>query len=584
MAFDHNRFQPPDFRALFESAPGLYLVLDPDLTIAAVSDAYLRATMTKRDDILGRGIFEVFPDNPDDREATGVNNLRASLDRVRKRRVSDAIALQKYDIRRPESEGGGFEERYWSPVNSPVLSPDGNLRYIIHRVEDVTEFVQLKRLGNEQQKVTDELRTKAGKMEAELYQRAQEVAETRAAMVRELERRVEERTRELRESQEQLLQSQKIQAVGRLAGGIAHDFNNLLSVILGYSALLLRNEKAANPWRKTVEMIQTAGERAATLTRQLLAFSRKQVLQPRVLDLNEVLRGTSQLLQRLIGEDIDLVVNLRPGLGRIEADPGQLEQILMNLAVNARDAMPRGGKLTIETAQATLDEAYAREHPEARVGPHVMLAMTDTGHGMDLATQARIFEPFFTTKDQGKGTGLGLSTVYGIVKQSGGNIWIYSEVGRGTTFKVYFPLVEKEMQVTTRPPPAPARAQGAERILVVEDEPALRQLLREILESEGYEVLAAPNTDDAVRQYKARAGKIDLLLTDVVVPQIGGAGLAKALLEIDPRLRILYMSGYTDDAISHQGVLDPGVTLLEKPILPDTLLQKVRDALGSTLE
>ncbi len=435
-----------------------------------------------------------------------------------------------------------------------------------------------KQFEDENRRIREQLLRK--ELEAAEARAAREIAEARAALVEELERRVQDRTKELRESQEQLLHAQKMEAVGRLAGGIAHDFNNMLSVILGYSALLLRDGRAAaNPWQKTVELIQEAGERAGSLTRQLLAFSRKQVLQPRVIDLNEAVRGTSQLLQRVIGEDINLSVNLRAGLGRIEADPGQIEQILMNLAVNARDAMPRGGKLTIETANATLDEAYVRDHPESRQGPHVMLAVTDTGHGMDLATQARIFEPFFTTKEKGKGTGLGLSTVYGIVKQSGGNIWIYSEPGRGTTFKVYLPRVEKDLPVIASARAAAASARGHETVLVVEDEPALGRLLGEILESAGYRVLSASDTEEAIRQYKSQSGRIGLLLTDVVVPKLGGAELAKALLQLDSSLRVLYMSGYTDDAISHQGVLNPGIAFLEKPILPDALLRKVREVL-----
>ena len=436
-----------------------------------------------------------------------------------------------------------------------------------------------KQFEDEHRKIRDQLLRI--ELEASEARAAQEMAEARAALVEELEHRVAERTQELRKSQEQLVQAQKMEAVGRLAGGIAHDFNNMLSIIMGYSALLLQGDRMdPEYWKKNVGLIQHAGERAATLTRQLLAFSRKQVLQPRVLDLNEVLRGTTQLLQRLIGEDIDLVVNLRSGLGLTEADPGQVEQILMNLAINARDAMPRGGKLTIETSNVTLDQAYVHDHAEAQSGPHVMLAVTDTGHGMDAATRAKIFEPFFTTKDLGKGTGLGLSTVYGIVKQSGGSIWVYSEPGRGTTFKVYLPQVEKEKDVARTVRSLPVRARGQETILVVEDEPAVAQLLCDVLEDAGYRVLAAADTDEAMRHYESERDKIQMLLTDVVVPTVGGAALAKKLLELNSELRVAYMSGYTDDAISHQGILNPGVVLLEKPILPADLLNKVHEVLG----
>lgn len=343
----------PDFQVLFESAPGLYLVLAPDFTIVAVSEAYLRATMTRRDEIVGRGLFEVFPDNPDDPKATGVANLRASLGRVLAHRRPDAMAVQKYDIRRPESEGGGFEERHWSPVNSPILSGQDEIAYIIHRVEDVTEFVRLKQHGREQTELAEALKTRAGRMEAEIYRRAQEIQDANRQLRElqaELEQRVQRRTADLQHandelqrevverqrteeallrSEEQLRQSQKLEAIGRLAGGIAHDFNNLLTVILGYSQMLLMKLAPADAKRAELEEIERAGQRAADLTRHLLAFSRQQVLQPKVLDLNAIVTGLDSMLRRLIGEDIDLVTAPSTALGRIQADRGQIEQVIM---------------------------------------------------------------------------------------------------------------------------------------------------------------------------------------------------------------------------------------------------------------
>ena len=382
----------------------------------------------------------------------------------------------------------------------------------------------------------------------------------------------------LRSSEEQLRQSQKLEAVGQLAGGIAHDFNNLLTVINGNSDLLLRgisDEKQS----ERVHEIKKAGERAAQLTRQFLAFSRKQVLQPVVLDLNTVIPDTDKMLRRLIGADVDFLTALEPELWQVRADPGQIEQVLMNLAINARDAMPKGGKLTIQTANVHLDEAYARRHAAVRPGPYVMLAVSDTGHGMDAETQKRIFEPFFTTKEKGKGTGLGLSTVYGIVKQSGGHVWVYSEVGRGTTFKVYLPRVAEAADTHAQVPPPAAAPQGSETVLLAEDEEVLRKLARDILELSGYHVLAATDCQNALSLCERHEGPIHLLLTDVVMPQMSGRELAERARALRPAMRVLYMSGYTDDSIVHHGVLDAGVAFLEKPFTPDAMARKVREVL-----
>jgi hypothetical protein len=380
----------------------------------------------------------------------------------------------------------------------------------------------------------------------------------------------------------QLQQSQKIEAIGRLAGGVAHDFNNLLTVICGYAVMVLDDAPADAPFREELTEIKNAGDRAAALTRQLLAFSRKQVLQPVVLDLNQVVQGMDAMLRRLIGEDIDLVTNLDPELGRTMFDPGQIEQIVMNLVVNARDAMPSGGKLTLETANAELDEEYVRTHPGARSGLHVVIAVTDTGTGMGAATMARIFEPFFTTKEHGKGTGLGLSTVYGIVRQSGGNIWVYSEPERGTTFKVYLPRTDAPAAAARLAFEARARPPVAATVLVVEDDPAVRALIADVLRRGGYTVLATGDVGEAIELSRTHGGPIHALLTDVVLPGMGGRELAERIVAIRPTTKPVYMSGYTDNAIVHHGVLDPGTAFIEKPITADVLLAKLREFLADS--
>jgi PAS domain S-box-containing protein len=385
----------------------------------------------------------------------------------------------------------------------------------------------------------------------------------------------------LHRSEEQLRQSQKMEAVGKLAGGVAHDFNNLLTAINGHSELALRRLTQDDPLYRKLEGIKKAGERAASLTRQLLAFSRKQILQPKVLDLNQVVFEMNKMLQPLIGEDVDLFTKLTPDVGKVKVDPGQVEQVLLNLTVNARDAMPRGGRLTIETANVYIDQEYAARHLSIHPGWYVMLAVSDTGCGMDAATQERIFEPFFTTKEVGKGTGLGLSTVYGIVKQSGGNIWVYSEVGRGTTFKVYLPCVDRcadepelitETKVLT----------GTETVLLVEDEEMVRDMTKEILEESGYRVLEAKHGQEALRVAEQHHGPIHLMLSDVVMPQMSGRELAEQLTPMRREMKVLYMSGYTDDAIVHHGVLDAGMAFIEKPFTPNALAHKLREVLNVT--
>ncbi len=379
--------------------------------------------------------------------------------------------------------------------------------------------------------------------------------------------------------EEQLLQSQKMESIGRLAGGVAHDFNNLLTVILSACSFMADDLREGDPLLKDVREIKNAGDRAVALTRQLLAFSRRQMLQTEVLDLNLTLKNLDKMLRRLIGEDIDIETDLDPDIWKIEADPGQIEQIVMNLAVNARDAMPGIGKLTIETANVELDEEYARNHVNVTPGPYVMLAVSDTGSGMDKETTAQIFDPFFTTKEKGKGTGLGLSMVYGIVKQHGGNIWVYSEPGKGTIFKIYLPKTKATERTPSMAMSTVADSRGTETVLVVEDERAVLKLAVRTLERKGYNVLAARDGLEGQGVANTHEGPIHLLLTDVVMPNMGGKELAQKLLATRPQLKVLYMSGYTDNAIVHHGVLDKDTHFVQKPFGLDSLVQKVREVL-----
>lgn len=384
--------------------------------------------------------------------------------------------------------------------------------------------------------------------------------------------------------EKQLRMAQKMEAVGRLSGGIAHDFNNLLGVILGYIQVIKRNLISGNSEYEYAEEIEKASQRAVALTRQLLAFSRQQVLEPVVLNLNTLVADMQKMLPRLIGEDIDLNLILDPALGRVKADPGQLEQVVMNLAVNARDAMPDGGKLTIQTADAEIDAAFAREHPGSVPGKYVMLAVTDIGTGMDPETQAQIFEPFYTTKGRDKGTGLGLATVYGVVKQSNGYITVDSEKGKGSTFTIYLPRIEQNVPAPSKTSPEPLKVGGSETILLVEDAEPLRRLAQLFLKENGYRVVAAADGSEAQHIAAEISGPIDLLLTDVVMPGINGRVLAERLAPGHPAMKVLYMSGYTDSFIAGHGVLEPGTHLLRKPFTEEVLIRKVREVLDGNSE
>jgi len=387
---------------------------------------------------------------------------------------------------------------------------------------------------------------------------------------------------ERRNLEQQFLQAQKMEAVGRLAGGVAHDFNNLLTAILGYSQLALEQVGPQHALHHDLREIIKAGDRAAGLTRQLLSFSRKQFLQPRVVDVNTVVTDIERLLRRLIGEDVEVAMSLNKDLPHVRIDPGQLEQVIVNLCVNARDAMPNGGRLAIETAVDELDPEYCRRHPEISPGTYVRLAIGDSGTGMTEETKAHLFEPFFTTKEAGKGTGLGLATVHGIIKQSGGHIGVYSELGRGSTFKIYLPPIDQEVAPTRRIAPNLDRLRGAECILLVEDDPLVRTLSTSILTRSGYKVLAARRGEEALMVLGQVTSRVDLLFTDLVMPGMNGIMLARAVLSSKPGTRLLFTSGYTDTSLLRDGFLNQETPFLGKPFTPESLLRKVREALDSS--
>ncbi|MGH7545921.1 MAG: PAS domain S-box protein, partial [Gemmatimonadota bacterium] len=493
---------------------------DPDWTMELVSDGCRDLTGYDPDALTGNRIVS-FGEliHPDDREAVW-NVVQEALERREPYRLS-------YRLR----TASGEEKWVWEQGRG-IFGGDGSLEALEGFVTDITE-----------------------------RKRAEQA---------------------LQLSEEQLRLSQRLEAVGQLAGGVAHDFNNLLTAILGHAGLLLGELAPTDPMRSELEEIKKAGERAATLTRQLLAFSRKQMLRPKIFDLNVVVAEMNKMLRRLIGEDIELTTVLDESLGRVRADPGQIEQVIVNLAVNARDAMPEGGKLTIETANIELDERYAERRAVVQPGRYVMLAVSDTGSGMPPEIQTKIFEPFFTTKEVGKGTGLGLATVYGIVKQSEGYIWVYSEPGHGTTFKMYLPRVDAAAEPLTPIPDRAGLLRGTETVLVVEDEAIVRSLVRDILGKNGYRVLEAVDGEEALRLSRTHADPIHLLITDIVMPGMSGPELVETLAPERREMKVIYTSGYTDHAIVNRGVLDPSADFLQKPFTPDVLTRRVRDALDGT--
>lgn len=568
----------PDFRVLFESLPGLYLILDPEWHLLAASDAYLDATMTVREEIVGRSLFDVFPDSPDHVDSQGGRDMLASLQRMLATRATDVMPLARHDMpgRGPD---GGFEVRYWSPTNTPVFADDGALRYVIHRVENVTEFAVREPDAGGQ-------RTLAAN--AALERMAAEIVERRAEVAFE--------TTQLKEAnlelEAELEQARRLESLGHLAGGVAHDFNNLLAVIMNCGAFV--NEAVTNaahgvdaavwePVRRDVEQIERAAERGARLTRQLLTFARREIVQPRILDLNEVVSGVDALLRRTLGGDIQFETALGDELWHVCVDPGQLEQVMMNLAVNARGAMPGGGTLRIDTGNETVDDEYAAQHPGLVPGRYVRVRVGDTGTGMDAAVLSRAFEPFFTTKAAGEGTGLGLATVYGIINQAGGYVHIYSEVGVGTVVSALLPVTEGA-PADVAEVLQPVAQSGGETILLVEDEEAIRDVTCRILARNGYRVLAAASGIEALSVMDDHAAPIDLLLTDVIGPQMLGRELAVTIRSHHPHLRVLYMSGYAHVALTSRGTLEEDDEFIGKPFSQAALLAKVRHLLDADPE
>jgi PAS domain S-box-containing protein len=697
-----------DADALLQASPNPYVILDPALTIVGMNEAYLRVTMRKRADILGRNMFEAFPSDPD---AVNGRQLRMSFERVLRDKRTDHLPLIRYDI--PRAGGEGFEERFWSATHTPLLDAGGEVSHILQHTVDVTELQRLRQLAHagigaagpsalvesdvfaraeavqsENMALADEgrrlralfeqapgfmallqgprhvfelanaaylrlvgnrdvqgkavrdalpdvagqgffelldrvyatgvpyvgagmrvrlqgdpggeaddrfvdfiyqpIRDPSGRV-AGIFVQGHDITEQKRAeqalqrLNATLEDEVAERTRELRERDEALRQAQKMEVVGQLTGGVAHDFNNLLQVVVGNLEILQRNLPPETArLRRAAENAMTGARRAATLTQRLLAFSRRQPLDPRPLSPNKLVSDMSELLHRTLGETVAVETVLAAGLWLVDADANQLESAVLNLAVNARDAMPGGGKLTIETANTRIDEAYAAQHAEVTPGQYVVICVSDTGTGMSKDTIARAFEPFFTTKEAGKGTGLGLSMVYGFVKQSGGHVKIYSELGHGTCVRIYLPRFLGSLE---QDPVADVAAipEGThdETVLVVEDDDDVRTYSVEILRELGYRVVEAHDGASALRLLERQA-RVDLLFTDVVLPGgVTGADLAREALALRPGLSVLFTTGYARDAIVHHGRLDPGVHLITKPFSYADLAQKVRDVLDA---
>jgi PAS domain S-box-containing protein len=540
--------------SIVENLPNMVFVKEPnDLRFVRLNKAGEELLGTPRSALLGKNDFDFFP------------IAQAQFFQAKDR----AVLAQRTLLDIPEEPIKTPAGNRWLHTKKiPILDADGNARYLLGISEDITD----------RKAIAEELLRAKADLELRVEQRTRDLRSANEELKREMnERRVAEQA--LQKSESQLRQAQKMEAIGRLAGGIAHDFNNMLSVILSYADLVMRSLPLASPMRAEVEQITLAGARAADLTRQLLAFSRQQVLMPKLIDLNASLDAMHKMLRRLIGEDIELRTLPCSGLARVRVDPGQIEQVIVNLAVNARDAMPKGGILSIETANVELDAMYASEHPGVKAGPHVMLAVSDSGVGMDRDTQARIFEPFFTTKEQGKGTGLGLSTVFGIVRQSGGSIWVYSELNRGTTFKLYLPCASNTDLLSGLSSARPVTFNGSETVLLVEDDEQVRVLAKVVLERSGFHVIAAAGCEEALKVEAAYDHPIQLLLTDVVMPRMSGRQLAELLAKQRPSMKVLFMSGYTDDTVVHHGVLEAGVQFLQKPLTPEGLTRKVREVL-----
>ena len=672
-----------DYEAVFNSAPGSYLLLAPELTIIGVDDAYLTATMTSREAIVGRFLFDVFPDDPNDPGATGVRNLHASLLRAIVSKQPDRMAVQRYPIRRPAEAGGGFEVRYWSPLNSPVLGEDGEVRYLIHWVEDVTELVRLKEESAAAiAKRERELRASASKIEAEVFLRNEAIeanrllaeSQTRLRLLTDAlpqiiwtatpdgrieycnerwtdwtglpveaalgdgwttvlhaddlepttqawatsagagtERHEHSQRFRMRDgtyrwvlstavsqrdadgrvlrwygvttdihdrvtAEQQWRQAQRLQAAGKLAGGVAHEVNNMMTVVLGFGALM-RERLKGDPASDDIEQMIRAADRAAGVTKQLLAYSRQQQLDPVVVDLQTIVRELAPALERVLGSDRRLVIGWSEPI-YVRVDRGQVEQVLINLVANARDATKTDGEIRIEVGRRFVDHAELERQHEAEIipGEFAWVRVQDHGIGMDAETVSQVFEPFFTTKAVGEGTGLGLSMVYGIVRQHGGYVMIDSQVDVGTTVTVHLPLARAPME-SGEETSLPSATRGSGRILVVEDEPMVRALARRALERQGYDVVVV--TDGAAALWLLEAGRIDLVLTDVVMPRMTGKELADRVWDQYPGLPVLFMTGYSSDDVLRRGLVVAGASFIQKPFSPEALVEAVGRLLDS---
>jgi signal transduction histidine kinase/ActR/RegA family two-component response regulator len=561
-------FADPDFKVLFESLPGLYLVLRPDLTIVAASQAYLDATLTQRERIVGRNIFEAFPDDPDDPMAIGMRNLHTSLQRVLRTGLADAMAVQKYAIR----SGGDFDERLWSPVNTPVFAPGKTLAYIIHRIEEATELVRLQQADGEQKHAVAELLARVEQMAAEVFQRTQQLQAANE--------RLREANEQLASSQAMAHQVQKLEAVGQLTGGIAHDFNNLLTVIIGNVDLLETEAVEPEPARRMMRTIRRSAERGARLTKQLLAFSRQQTLKPETCNLNAVLIELDATLKRTLGDAVMVRSMLNPALWPCNIDIAQFDAAVMNVAVNAAEAMPQGGTLTLTTRNVAVDPADVSALGDIRPGRYVAVALADTGIGMSADVLSRAFEPFFTTKGNGDGSGLGLSQLYGFVMQSGGHVTLDSEPGRGTTVTIYLPHATQVSEQPQAEPLEPTRIKGAETVLVVEDDADVLDVAVATLTDLGYRILLAYNGLEAL-QILERDEPIDLLFTDIVMPSgISGVQLAREARRLRQDIKVLLTSGYTTQTLAQEYGANKEYQIITKPYRQSELAEHVRRALG----
>jgi two-component system, cell cycle sensor histidine kinase and response regulator CckA len=543
--------------SIVENLPNMVFVKEPDeLRFVRINKAGEELLSTTRAALVGKNDFDFFPPE------------QAEFFQAKDRDVLDQRALLDIAAEPIQTSAG---VRWLHTKKIPILDDTGKPRYLLGISEDITE----------KRAIAEELMRAKEDLERRVEQRTRDLRDANEELKRENGERKQAEIA-LQKSESLLRQSQKMEAIGRLAGGVAHDFNNLLSVILSYGDLVQRSLPSDSPLRADVEQITRACMRAADLTRQLLAFSRQQVLAPKVIDLNASLSTMHRMLQRVIGEDIELCTVPSQELARVRVDPGQIEQVILNLAVNARDAMPSGGLLTIETSNVLVDPVQIVEHTGLNPGPHVVLSVRDTGAGMSRDTQARIFEPFFTTKEQGKGTGLGLATVFGIVQQSGGAISVNSELEHGTTFRIYLPRVTGSLDSVGSTSPFRALVVGGhETVLLVEDDEQVRVLAKTVLERHGFRVIAAAGCEEALRVVATFKEPIQLLLTDVVMPRMSGRQLAEKLTLQRPRMKVLFMSGYTDDTVIHHGVLQAGMQFLQKPLTPEGLTRKVREVLDT---